>query len=64
MLLTTLFNNNPPRDLEIFLRILEILITKGNLTLMPKEATDEHLNDLSRRRKAMGATTYTPTRAV
>ena len=35
------------------------MITKGNLTLMPKEATDENLDDQSRKRKAMGATTYT-----
>ena len=35
------------------------MIAKGNLTLMPKEATDENLDDLSRKRKAMGATTYT-----
>ena len=26
------------------------------------DAHDEHLNDLSRKRKEMGATTYTPTR--
>ena len=40
---------------------MEILITKGNVTLMSKEATEEHLDDLSRKRKEMGATTYTPT---
>ena len=57
-----LFNDNPPKDLEFSLTIMEILITKGNPTLMPKEATDEHPNDLSRERKEMGATTYTPTR--
>ena len=47
--ITILFNDNPPKDLDIFLKIMEILITKGNLVLMPKEATDEHLNDLSRK---------------
>ena len=55
--ITILFNDKPPKDLEIFLKIMEVLITKGNLTLMPKEATEEHLNDLSRKRKVMGATT-------
>ena len=34
---------------------MEILITKGNLTLIPKEAIDEHQNDLSRKRKAVDA---------
>ena len=57
-----LFSDNTPKGLEIFLTIMEILITMGNLTLMCKKATDEYLNDLSRRRKAMGATIYTPTR--
>ena len=42
--------------------VMEILITQGNPALIPKEATEEHLNDLSRKRKALGATTYTPTR--
>ena len=55
-------NDNPPNDLNFFLKIMEKLITKGNITLKPKEATEEHLNDLSRKRKAMGATTYTHTR--
>ena len=49
--LIKLFTDNPPKDLEIFLKIVEILIAKGDLTLMLKEATDEHLNDLSRKRK-------------
>ena len=43
---TKLFNDNPPNDLETYLKIMEILITKGNLPLMHKEAMDEHLNDL------------------
>ena len=30
---TTLFNENPPKDLKFFLIIMEILITKGSLTL-------------------------------
>ena len=55
---TILFNDNPPQYLRFFLKTMEILITKGNLTLIPKEATEEHLNDLSRKRKAMGATAY------
>ena len=38
---TILFNDNPPKHLEFFLKIMEILITKGNLTLMPKVATKE-----------------------
>ena len=59
---TILFNDNPPQDLKFSLKTMEILITKGNLTLMAKEATKELLNDLSRKRKAMGATTYTPAR--
>ena len=46
---TILFNNSPPQDPKIFLKIMEILITKGNLTLIPKEATEEHLTDLSRK---------------
>ena len=41
---------------------MELLITKSNLALLPKEATDDPLNDLSRKRKPVGATTYTPTR--
>ena len=48
---TRLFNDNPPKDLEIILKIMEILITTGNPTLMLKEATDQHLNDLSRKEK-------------
>ena len=32
-------------------QIREVLITKGKLTLIPKEALDEHLNDLSRKRQ-------------
>ena len=40
-------------NLEISLKIMELLITKGNLMVMPKEATNEHLNGLSRKRKAM-----------
>ena len=47
---TILFNENPPKDLKFFLKIMEILITKGNLTLMLKEAMDEHLN-LSRKQR-------------
>ena len=35
----TLFIDNPPKDLEIFPIILEIFITKGNLTLMPMMST-------------------------
>ena len=57
---TKLFKDNPPKDLETlldkidlpsgYLMITKLLITKGNQTLMPKEATDEHLNDLSRKK--------------
>ena len=47
---TMLFNNSPPQNTKIFFKIMEILITKGNLTLMPKEATEEHLTDLSRKK--------------
>ena len=49
-----LFSDKPPKGLEIFLTIMEILITKGNLTLIPKETTDQHLNDLSRKKKSNG----------
>ena len=52
---TILFNNNPPKDQKILLKIMEILITKGNLTLIPKGATDENLNHLKRKRKAVDA---------
>ena len=38
---TILFNVNPRQDLRFFLKIMEILIAKDNLTLMPKEATDD-----------------------
>ena len=58
--MTRLFKNNPPKDLEthldkidlpsVYLKIMKILILKGNPTLTPKEATDEHLNDLSRKK--------------
>ena len=30
--------------------MMKVLITKGNPTLMPKGATDEKLNDLSRKK--------------
>ena len=52
---TILFNNSPPKDLKLSLKIMEILITSGNLTLIPKETTDKHLNDLSRKRKGVDA---------
>ena len=48
-----LFNDNPPKDINFPPKIMEILITKGNETLMLKEATEEHLTDLSRKRKAV-----------
>ena len=58
---TKLFKESPPKGLitlldkidlpSVYHMIMKILITKGNPTLMPKEATDEHLNDLSRKRK-------------
>ena len=48
-----LFSDKPPKGLEISLTIMEILITKGNL-LIPKETTDQHLNDLSRKKKSNG----------
>ena len=35
-----LFNDNPPQDLKFSLKIMEILITKGNLNLIPKETTE------------------------
>ena len=47
------FKDNLPNDLKFFLKIMKILITKSNLTLIPKETTDQHLNDLSRKRKAV-----------
>ena len=47
--------------LDSYLKIIKILMTKGNLMLRPREATDEDLNDLSER-KEMGAMTYTPTK--
>ena len=59
--LKLIFKHNPPKDLEtlldkidlfsysVSLMIMKILITKGNPTLMPREPTDEHLNDLSRK---------------
>ena len=50
---TILINDNPPKHLKFSLKVTEIVITKGNLTLMPKETTDKHLNDLSRKRKAV-----------
>ena len=46
-----------PKDLKFSLRIMEILITKGNLTLIPKQATDEHLNDLLIKKKKIDQTT-------
>ena len=67
---TKLLKDNPARDLEtlldnidlpsIYLKIMKILTTKGNPTLMPTEATDEHMNDYQEKEKS--ATTYTPTR--
>ena len=58
---TNLFNKDPPEDLETVLDkidllsvyhvIMQILITKANPTLMPKEGTDDTLNDISRKRK-------------
>ena len=50
---TILFNSNPPKDLKVSLKIMETLITKDNLALMPKETTDKNPNDLSRKRKAV-----------
>ena len=50
---TILINDNPPKDINFPLKIMEILITKGNETLMLKEATEGHLTDLSRKRKAV-----------
>ena len=50
---TILINDNPPKHLKFSLKVMEIVITKGNLTFMPKETTDKHLNDLSRKRKAV-----------
>ena len=57
---TKLFKDNPPKDLEtlldeidlpsVYLMTMKILITYGNPTLRPNEATDEHLNDLSRKK--------------
>ena len=57
-----LFKDNPPKDQKthmdkidlpsVYLMIMKTLITKGNptLMLMPKGATDEKLNNLSRKR--------------
>ena len=61
---TKLFKENQPKDQGTLLvkidlpcvyhKIMKMLITKGSPTLMPKEATDEHLNELSRKRKWKG----------
>ena len=61
---TKLFTDNPPKDLEIYIKIIKILTTNGNPTLMPKEVAGEYLNDLSRKRKGMGATTYTTSNRI
>ena len=55
-----IFKDSPPKDLKtfldktglhgVYLMIMKILITKSNSTLMPKGATDEKLNDLSRKK--------------
>ena len=55
-----LFEDNPPKDLKtvldkidflsVYLMITKKWITKGSLTLLPKGATDEKLNDLSRKK--------------
>ena len=52
---TILFKDKIPRDQVFSLKIMKILITKGNLTLIPKETTHEHINDLSRKRKSVDA---------
>ena len=35
---------------SVYLMIMKIVITKGNPTLMPKGATDQQINDLSRKK--------------
>ena len=45
------FKDKLPKHLQISLKIMKLLITKGNLNLIHNEYTYEHLNDLSRERK-------------
>ena len=42
---TVLFNDKLPKDLKFSLKIMRILITKDNLTLIHNEITDENLYD-------------------
>ena len=42
---TIVFKDKLPKDQKDSLKIMKILITKGNLNLIPKETTKEHLND-------------------
>ena len=48
---TILFQDKLPTDLQISLKIIKLLITKGTLNLIHNETTYEHLNHLSRKRK-------------
>ena len=49
--ITILFNDKLPTDLQISVKIMKLLITKGNLKLIHNVITYEHLNHLSRKRK-------------
>ena len=46
---TILFNGKVPTDLQISLKIMKLLITKGNLNLIHNKTTYEHLHHLSRK---------------
>ena len=46
-----LFNDKLPTDVQISLKIMKLLITKGNVNLIHNETTYENLNHLSRKNK-------------
>ena len=46
-----LFKDQLPTDLQLYIKIIKLLITKGNPTLIHNETTYEYLNHLSRKRK-------------
>ena len=48
--ITVLFNDKLPTDLQISLKIIKLLITKGNLNLIHNETTYEYLHHLSRKK--------------
>ena len=49
--ITILIKDKIPTDLQISIKIMKLLITKGNLNLIHIETTYEHLNHLSRKCK-------------